>query len=287
MDNHFTVTLEGLGIDQKGVLLDEFFEAVKGIQDALRLMVQHLGDREITRGQPPRWVRHQSRVRLTGVSHGSFVAELALEQPPGNQPYLENLGSRALDAMLGWDGTERSTLPKPVTDRLYAIPAGLSEGVQVWYGVADQLRKVEIRSREHTMVEVLTGLAEALLHGWLKEVNWDKRTAQLHGYAEEYVPLRFQAALDEEMLRLATQYVEVTGRGRFNRQDRWISVEIESIDGGRHLGEPFDLEEFLNAPNPRIFDPDRVVTASEPFDVDEFVRLIHEGREIGSGEPTD
>ena len=52
-------------------------------------------------------------------------------------------------------------------------------------------------------------------------------------------------------------------------------------------GEPFDLEAFLNAPNPRIFDPERVVMASEPFDVDEFVRVIHEGREIGSGEPTD
>ena len=47
----------------------------------------------------------------------------------------------------------------------------------------------------------------------------------------------------------------------------------------RHWSEPFDLEKFLNDPNPKIFDPDKVITASEPFDVDEFVRFIHEGRD--------
>ena len=36
----------------------------------------------------------------------------------------------------------------------------------------------------------------------------------------------------------------------------------------------------MNDPNPRVFDPDRMVAASEPFDVDEFVRVIHEGRSV-------
>ena len=33
--------------------------------------------------------------------------------------------------------------------------------------------------------------------------------------------------------------------------------------------------------NPKIFDPDNLVTASEPFDVDEFVAIIHAGRDEG------
>lgn len=48
----------------------------------------------------------------------------------------------------------------------------------------------------------------------------------------------------------------------------------------RTWNEPFDLEAFLNDPNPKIFDPDKVVTASEPFDVDEFNRLIRESRDM-------
>ena len=67
------------------------------------------------------------------------------------------------------------------------------------------------------------------------------------------------------------------------RKDSEVYLGLKASIGG----ELFDLEAFLNAPNPRIFDPERVVTASEPFDVDEFVRVIHEGRDIGSGEPTD
>ncbi len=43
--------------------------------------------------------------------------------------------------------------------------------------------------------------------------------------------------------------------------------------------EPFDMEVFLNDPNPNVFDPEKVVRASEPFDVDEFIRFIHDARQ--------
>ena len=49
--------------------------------------------------------------------------------------------------------------------------------------------------------------------------------------------------------------------------------------------EPFDLQTFLNNPEPKRFDAERVVTASEPFDVDDFVQTIHEGRDVDSREP--
>lgn len=126
-----------------------------------------------------------------------------------------------------------------------------------------------------------TGTTEAFLHGWLKEVNWDKRTAQLHCPGKEYVLLRFQSELDREMLRFATRYVGVRGRGRLNKQDRWTSVRVESIHGDSRSYEPFDLDGFLDAPNPKIFDPETVVRASEPFDVDEFLRGIYEARNAG------
>ena len=46
------------------------------------------------------------------------------------------------------------------------------------------------------------------------------------------------------------------------------------ITSTRSWSEPFDLDAFRNDPNPKIFDPEKVVTVSDPFDVDEFLRII-------------
>ena len=119
----------------------------------------------------------------------------------------------------------------------------------------------------------------ARLQGWLKAVNWDRRTAQLHDYAGGYVRLRFRRALDDEMRRLATQYVEVRGQGELNERDKWTLVQVEEVLETRSHSEPFDLDAFLKTPNPKRFVPAKMVTASEPFDVDEFNRTIREARE--------
>ncbi|MDE0180669.1 MAG: hypothetical protein OXL39_04955 [Caldilineaceae bacterium] len=122
---------------------------------------------------------------------------------------------------------------------------------------------------------------DALLYGWLKEVNRHTGTAQLHDYSSSYVRLRFGDAYAQDMKRLATQFVEIRGRGRFSQSGDWTTVGVEEITATRALGEPFDMEQFLNDPNPKAFDSDNLVTASEPFDVDEFVRNIHADRDEG------
>ena len=124
----------------------------------------------------------------------------------------------------------------------------------------------------------------SLLYGWLKEVNRHTGTAQLHDYSGSYVRLRFGDANAQDMKRLATQYVEIRGRGRFNQNGDWTTVAVEEISAARALGEPFDMEHFLNDPSPKTFDSDNLVTASEPFDVDEFVRNIHADRDEGRKE---
>ena len=120
----------------------------------------------------------------------------------------------------------------------------------------------------------------ALVEGRLMEVNWASGTAELHYIPHRIVPLRFDPALNDDMRRLATQHVQIRGRGRFNDNDEWDIIYVEQITSTRSWSEPFDLEAFRNAPNPKIFDPEKVVTVSEPFDVDEFIRVIHEGRDV-------
>ena len=279
VEKRLTFSLFDSNDGSPGGLVPEILTALTGIQDAVRLMVQHLGDRDRGPGQPARWIRDQSTLRLVEMRPGSFIADLILEAPPDGQHYLDNFGSKAIEALQAWNGKRNSELPSDVEDTLHGTAARLSEGVQLWFGNRENPRRVQVQRRP-AAARTTSGVTEALLHGWLYEVNWDKGTAQLHEYSGEYVQLRFAGDFHEDMLRLATRYVEVRGRGRFNDNDQWTTVEVQQLKAARTSAKPFDVETFLNDPNPKIFDPERVVTASEPFDVDEFIRGIRDGRDV-------
>ena len=132
---------------------------------------------------------------------------------------------------------------------------------------------------QHVRERATSEEVDATLQGRLMMVNWNQRTAQLHNYGDDNIRLRFDAALDEEMQRFAMQYVEVTGRGQYDTHGRLAGFRVEQLKATRSWLEPFDPDKLLNAPNPKIFDPEQVVRASEPFDVDEFMRAIREGRD--------
>ena len=244
----------------------------------MQLMVEHLGGREQRPGPPPQWVRDQSRLRVIATRTGSWVADVELEPPPSAQAYLDDYGPQAIAAIQAWDGTEDSTLPWSVADCLYEAASAIPKDVRLWIGRPDDGPKVEVKRRDRGARRRPED-EEALLHGWLREVNWKLRTAQLHDFTGGYVRLGFDDALDDEMLRLATQYVEVRGAGRFGKDGEWTRVHVEQLSETRSASEPFDLEAFLNDPNPKLFDPNDMVTAAEPFDVDEFLRGIYEARD--------
>ena len=126
---------------------------------------------------------------------------------------------------------------------------------------------------------------DALLHGWLTAVDENGCAAQLRDYTDNSIPLRFPESLRDDVLRLATRYVEIRGTGWLNGNDRWTSVDVAEIVPDRSCNEPFDVEAFLNNPNPKRFDPAKLVTASEPFDVDELIRGIREARNVPSERP--
>ena len=116
----------------------------------------------------------------------------------------------------------------------------------------------------------------ALIRGWLEDVDPKNGTARLNTLMDHSVPLRFDAALRKDMLRLESSHVRVDGRGWISDEDEWVVINIDKIVPTS--SEVRTVEEILNDPNPKLFDPDTVVTASEPFDVDEFLRTIYEGR---------
>ena len=272
------VIFEGPHVGMDGVPPEDMQAALSHVQRAFRHLVNHLRGGGADRPGP---VRRGGLLRQSVTSVGSVEAELVLSTESDNgQPPADHC--LAVERLLDWREDSRDggdQFPPIVAEELAAIGSDLSPAVSA-VRLADPVngRCMELRHKEPA--EPLgEPIEDALLHGWLKEVNWRDRTAQLDEGDGTSVPLCFDAALDWEMLRLATSYVKIRGRGRIDDDaDRWETVHIEQISGTRSCREPFDREAFLNDPNPRIVDLDDLVTASEPFDVDEFLQTIYEGR---------
>ncbi len=276
------VTFEGPHVGEDGVPLEDMQAALGHVLRAFRHMVDHLRGGEDRPGPPAEPMRRSGLLRQGAPSAGSVEAELVLSAESDNgQPLADHC--LAVERLLGWRedlGGAGDQFPPIVVEELAAIGSDLSSAVSA-VRLADpvsgrclELRRKEVAEPPGDQIE------DASLHGWLKEVNWHDRTAQLHEGDGTRLPLCFDATLDWEMLRLAMSYVKIRGRATFEDDDSVKMFHVERISGTRSCREPSDLEAFLNDPSPKIFDPDDLVTASEPFDVDEFLRTIYEGRNV-------
>ena len=117
---------------------------------------------------------------------------------------------------------------------------------------------------------------QAIVEGYLRDVNPKLGTAEIRAYLNSSVPLRYDSSLNQKMLRLETKFVSVRSQGWINETDEWIAIKVEDITC--LVDKPFDPDDFYNSSAPKIFDPDKIVRAKEPFDVDQFLRDIYEAR---------
>lgn len=130
-------------------------------------------------------------------------------------------------------------------------------------------------SGKHREISSLGEPEPALMYGRLVDVDAKAGTAVLNVYMDFRVPLRLSGARVEAALNLKQKFVKVTGQGWLDENDQWIAVDVDEICPPE---PPRSIDEILSDPNPKVFDPDKVVRASEPFDVDDFLRAIYEGR---------
>ena len=287
--NKLHVTFQGPQISEAGVSVEDLHKTFDRLQRALWLMVSHLEGVTTPAGRSPAWVRRGSELRLLGTAEGSLVAELGVSSLRDHRASAEDVPQKAVNLIMTSYAVEDDILPPAVEAELMNIGVGLSQGItnvrlddpETGY-FADFPRRE--KAREAPFYPSPAAVAEeaeaALLHGRLLEVDWGARTARLHRVEAQPVRLRFNTHLDDEMHQLARQYVEVRGRGAFDRNDRWSNVDVDRISAVRPGHEPFDLGALLTSPNPKIFRSNEVVRASEPFDVDEFNRLIRVGRDL-------
>lgn len=284
MNNRLSLTFEGPLIGDHGVPLDDLVNTVTHLQRAIRILIREFEGIEGRLGRPPQVVVEQSTLRLVGTSPGSVITDWELTPPVGVQPSLVKSGERAVQTIFDQgetsDGRANSLSPTVVAE-LDEIANDLSVDVNVVKITSpNSVRSIEFR-RPATRKPDTTEPAERVetkMSGRLLEVNWDRCTAQLHRYSDKYVRLTFDPGLGEDMQRLATQFVVVHGQGSIDDADSWKQFEVDRLEPTQSWAEPFDLDAVLNDPNRKVFRRDQMVTASEPFDVVEFNRIVRQGR---------
>ena len=127
-----------------------------------------------------------------------------------------------------------------------------------------------------------TLLEKAAIWGYLRALDWTHMTGRLEQIMGKPVPLKFADGLAEDMRRYANQYVLIRGKGVIDDiADEWVCVSVHKITGTRNKYEPFDRQELLTNPV-KPFNPESLPSLSpdDDFDVDEFIRIIREGRDV-------
>lgn len=121
----------------------------------------------------------------------------------------------------------------------------------------------------------------ATLWGYLNAIDWTNKTARLERIAGKPVPLKFPDDLAEDMRRFAAKYAQIRGEGVISAADEWMTVNVTAITGTRNKFKPFDMEEFLSQPpKPFASNPLPQLPPDDDFDVDDFNRIIREGRNV-------
>lgn len=124
----------------------------------------------------------------------------------------------------------------------------------------------------------------AIIWGYLRAVDWTNKTARLERIVGKPVPLKFGDELAEDVRRFATKYAQIRGEGVIGPDDEWMTVNVATITGTRNKFEPFDMEEFLARPRkPSDSKALPQLPPDDDFDVDDFNRIIREGRNVGLG----
>ena len=114
-----------------------------------------------------------------------------------------------------------------------------------------------------------------LLHGRVRRVDPGTCTAEFNWLGGNRL-LRFPPELGRKVDELKDRFVEIQGLGSYEAGGRLVEIELTDI---RH--ESDEIDQLLADDGWQQFDPDKVVRAEEPIDVDDFLRDIYEARRVG------
>ena len=114
-----------------------------------------------------------------------------------------------------------------------------------------------------------------LIHGRVRHVDSESCTAEFDWLGGKRL-LRFAPELNQTIDALKDRFVEIQGLGSYDASGRLVEIELTDI---RH--ESDEIDQMLADDQWQRFNPDNLVRADEPIDVDDFLHDIYEARRVG------
>ena len=108
-----------------------------------------------------------------------------------------------------------------------------------------------------------------LIHGRVRRVDSESGTAEFDWLGGKRL-LRFPSKLNQTIDALKDRFIEIQGLGSYDTNGRLVEIELTDI---RH--ESDEIDQLLADDKWQQFDPDKLVRAEEPIDVDEFLHDIY------------
>ena len=119
-----------------------------------------------------------------------------------------------------------------------------------------------------------------LIHGRVRHVDSESGTAEFDRLGGKRL-LRFAPELTHQIDALKDRFVEIQGLGSYDASGRLVEIELTDI---RH--ESDEIDQLLADDKWQQFNPDNLVRAEEPIDVDDFLHDIYEARRLGGSRTT-
>ena len=282
MTKRIDIIFKGPGPDAgHGVDLDDLRKVAEHMRNAVRHVLADMMGTDISDGRPLDTIREQSALRLVSTSTGSLEAHIEIGRYTNGQAALEDHTDEAVTRILHSQNGGADTLPDAAKEALRSINDDLPADIEtVTVGEPNSKNRLRFARRVNSRLQSRGAEDEAVLYGWLREINWAQGTAQLHDWGGGHVNLSFEPLLAEDMRQFATEFVRIGGLGRIDESNSWGRVRIrEIVPAGSFNTKPFDLETFLNDPSPKVFDPDKLVKIDlSDEEYESFISAIEEGR---------
>ena len=253
-DRTFTITLSGWLADAGPLDIGVIFPVVSDFHAALREMIRHLWGVDADTGRPGRLsdaLRAASALKLVSVDRGSYAMTIEIAEPwavPSN-PFtrhdrpaetMPDAPLAGLNALLTGAAADIDGLPEKVSGHLQKMQSRLPEGIDA-IRVSDNATRVAFtleRRRQGRRGQIT-------LYGRLQEVNWARRSAELHSLSG-VTKLSFPESLADAMLAAARKYVAITGAGVAATDGQAARIDVASVtpleQGLNASGMPTDAE---------------------------------------------
>lgn len=264
-DRTFTITLSGRLADDGPLDIGVIFPVVWDFHAALREMIRHLWGVDADTGRPGRpsdALRAASALKLVSVDRGSYAMTIEIAEPwaAPSGPFMPHdrlvdtmpdAPLAGLNALLTGAAADIDGLPAKVSGHLQKMQSRLPEGIDA-IRVSDNAARVAFtleRRRQGRRGQIT-------LYGRLQEVNWARRSAELHSLSG-VTRLSFPESLADAMLAAARKYVAITGVGVAATDGQAARIDVASVtpleQGLNASGMPTD-EELSRAANSDPFD---------------------------------